>query len=151
MPIRGGQYAPGAVKLVEEQAFDCFRRLVSVEAAVFNCELLCHCIGQFFHVIRHFYKSPDHRPKYPAALAVGVELRFKAIERVTSPCIQRFGPGMIVGVDLTLFLTCDSEKESAPRTYFFQSFPYFPNKGPKPRAGLSLSFSEPNQSSRGAN
>ena len=44
-------------------------------------------------------KAPDHRPKYPVALAVGAELRFKTIARVTSPCIQRFGPGMIVRVD----------------------------------------------------
>ena len=29
---------------------------------------------------------------------------FKTIAHVTSPCIQRFGPGMIVGVDL--FLAC---------------------------------------------
>ena len=92
--------SPGAVDLVEEEAFDRFGRLISVEAAVFNSELLCHRVGQFFHVIRHFSKSPDHRPKYPAALAVGAELRFKTIARVTSPCIQRFGPGMIVRVDL---------------------------------------------------
>ena len=39
MPIRGGQ-------LVEEEAFDRFRRLISVEAAVFNSELLCHRVGQ---------------------------------------------------------------------------------------------------------
>ena len=105
MPIRGVQYVPpGAVELTEEEAFDRFRRLFSVEAAVLNCELLCHRVGHFFHVIGHFSKSPDHRPKYPAALAVGVELRFKTIARVTSPCIQRFGPGMIVGVDL--FLAC---------------------------------------------
>ena len=93
---------PRAVKLVEEEAFDRFRRLISVKAAVFNSELLCHRVGQFFHVIRHFCKSPDHRPKYPAALAVEVELRFKTIARVTSPCIQRFGPRMIVGVDFFL-------------------------------------------------
>ena len=58
-----------------------------LEAAVFNSELLCYRVGQFFHVIRHFSKSPDHWPEYPAALAVGVELRFKTIARVTSPCI----------------------------------------------------------------
>ena len=86
--------------MVEEEAFDRFRRLISVEAAVFDSELLCHRVGQFFHVIRHFCKTPDHRPKYPAALAVGVELRFKAIARVTSPCIQRFGPGVVVYVNL---------------------------------------------------
>ena len=96
--------SPGAVDLVEEKAFDRFRRLISEEAAVFNSELLCHRVGQFFDVIRHFSKSPDIRPEYPGALAVGVELRFKAIARVTSPCIQRFGPGVIVGVDI--FLAC---------------------------------------------
>ena len=96
--------SPGAVDLVEEEAFDRFGRLISVEAAVFDSELLCHRVGQFFYVIRHFSKSPDHRPKYPATLAVGVELRFKTIARVASPCIQRFGPGVIVGVDL--FLAC---------------------------------------------
>ena len=94
-----GSTSPGAVELVEEEAFDCFRRLISVEAAVFNSELLCHRVSQYFDVIRHFFKSPDNRPEYPAALAVGVELRFKAIARVPSPCIQRFGPGVIVGVD----------------------------------------------------
>ena len=85
---------PGAEELVEVEAFDRFSRLITIEAAVFNSELLCHRVGQFFHVIRHFSKSPDHRPKCPAALAVGVELRFKTIARVTSPCIQRFGPGV---------------------------------------------------------
>ena len=99
-PSAVGSMAPGAVELVEEEAFDRFRRLVSVEAAVFDCELLCHRVGQFFHVIGHFSKSPDHRPKYSSTLAVGVELRFKTIARVASPCIQRFGPGVIVGVDL---------------------------------------------------
>ena len=64
--------SPGAVDLVEEEAFDRFGRLVSVEAAVFDRELLCHRVGQFFYVIRHFSKSPDYRPKYPAALAVTV-------------------------------------------------------------------------------
>ena len=43
--------SPGAVDLVEEEAFDRFRRLISVEAAVFDSELLCHRVGQFFHVI----------------------------------------------------------------------------------------------------
>ena len=90
--------------MVEVEAFDRFRRLISVEAAVFNSELLCHRVGQFFDVIGHFSKSPDHRPKYPAALAVGAELRFKTIARVTSPCIQRIGPGVIVRVDF--FLAC---------------------------------------------
>ena len=104
MPIAVCSMYPGAVELVEEEAFDRFRRLISVEAAVFNSEPLCHRVGQFFHVIRHFSKSPDHRPKYPAALAVGAELRFKTIARVTSPCIQRFGSGMIVGV--VFFLAC---------------------------------------------
>ena len=103
-PSAVGSMSLGAGDLVEEEAFDRFRRLFSVEAAVFDSELLCHRVGQFFHVIRHFSKSPDHRPKYPATLAVGVELRFKAIARVTSPCIQRFGPEVIVGVDL--FLAC---------------------------------------------
>ena len=101
-PSAVGSMSPGAVELVEEEAFDRFRRLIFAEAAVLNSELLCHRVGQFFHVIRHFPKSPDHRPKYPATLAVGVELRFKTIARVTSPCIQRFGPGMIVRVDLNL-------------------------------------------------
>ena len=101
-PSTVGSMSAGAVVLVEEGAFDRFGRLISVEAAVFNSELLYHRVGQFFHVIRHFSKTPDHRPKYPAALAVGVELRFKTIARVTSPYIQRFGPGVIAGVDLFL-------------------------------------------------
>ena len=91
---------------MRKNAFDRFRRLISVEAAVFNSELLCHRVGQFFHIIRHFSKSPDHRPKYPAALAVGAELRFKTIARIIYPCIQRFGPGMIVRVDLFLKVLC---------------------------------------------
>ena len=95
--------SPGAVNLVKEEAsFDRLRRLISVEAAVFKSEHLCHRVGQFFHVIRYFSKSIDSRPTYPAALAVGIELRFKAIAPVTSPCIQRFGPGMIVRVDFFL-------------------------------------------------
>ena len=85
--------SPGAVDLVEEKAFDRFRRLVSVEAAVFDSELLCHRVGQFFHVVRHFSKSPDHRPKYPATLAVGVELRFETIARVASPFLLRILSG----------------------------------------------------------
>ena len=50
-PSAGGSKSPGAVELVEEEAFDRFRRLVSVEAAVFNSELLCHRVGQFSDVI----------------------------------------------------------------------------------------------------
>ena len=34
--------SPGAIELTEEEAFDRFRRLISVEASVFNSELLCH-------------------------------------------------------------------------------------------------------------
>ena len=79
---------PGAVELVEEEALYRFGRLISIEAAVFNSELLCHRAGQFFDVIRHFSESPDKWPEYPAALAVGVELCFKIIARVTSPCIR---------------------------------------------------------------
>ena len=82
---------------MRKKPFVRFRRLISVEAAVFDGELLCHRVGQFFHVIRHFSKSPDHRPKYPATLAVGVELRFKTIARVASPCIQRFGKAIFFG------------------------------------------------------
>ena len=63
--------SPGAVKMIEEEAFDLFRRLISVEAAVFNSELLCHRVGQFFDVISYFSKRPDNRPPYPAALAIG--------------------------------------------------------------------------------
>ena len=80
MPSAVGSMSPRAVDLVEEEAFDRFRRLISVEAAVFNSELLCHRVGQFFGVIKRFF--------YPAALAIGSKLRFKAIARVTSPCIQ---------------------------------------------------------------
>ena len=40
-PSAVGSMTLGAVELVEEEAFDRFRRLVSVEAAVFNSELLC--------------------------------------------------------------------------------------------------------------
>ena len=39
-PSAVGSMSPGAVDLVEEKAFDRFRRLVSVEAAVFDSELL---------------------------------------------------------------------------------------------------------------
>ena len=35
-PSAVGSMSPGAVKLVEEEAFDRFRRLISVEAAVLN-------------------------------------------------------------------------------------------------------------------
>ena len=45
--------------------------------------------GQFFDVIKHYSKSPDNRPDYPAALTIGAELRFSAIARATSSCIQR--------------------------------------------------------------
>ena len=110
-----GSMSPGAVELVEEEAFGRFGRLISIEAAVFNSELLCHRVGQFFDVIRHFSKSLDNRPEYPATLAVGVELRFKAIARVTSPCIQRFGPGMVVGVE----------------SYFRPEFDYHTGPGPR--------------------
>ena len=74
--------------MVEEEAFDRFRRLISVEAAVFNSELLCHRVGQFFHVIRHFSKSPDHRPKYPAALAVGELSSASKPSRVSPPRVS---------------------------------------------------------------
>ena len=57
-PSAVGSMSPGAVKLVEEEAFDHFRRLISVEAAVFNSELLCHRVGQFF-------LSSDISPKAP--------------------------------------------------------------------------------------
>ena len=46
-PSAVGSMSPGAEELVEEEAFDRFRRLVSVEAAVFNSELLCHRVGKF--------------------------------------------------------------------------------------------------------
>ena len=55
-PSAVGSMSPGAVDLVEEKAFDRFRRLVSVEAAVFDSELLCHRVGQFFYIVRHFSK-----------------------------------------------------------------------------------------------
>ena len=66
-PSAVGGMSPGAVELVEEEAFDRLRLLISVEAAVFNSELLCRRVGQFFHVIRHSSKSRDHRPEYPGA------------------------------------------------------------------------------------
>ena len=47
-PSAVGSMSPGAVDLVEEEAFDRFGRLISVEAAVFDSELLCHRVGQFF-------------------------------------------------------------------------------------------------------
>ena len=50
-PSAVGSMSLGAVDLVEEEAFDRFRRLISVEAAVFYSELLCHRVGQFFDVI----------------------------------------------------------------------------------------------------
>ena len=53
-PSAVGSMSPGAVELIEEEAFDRFRRLISVEAAVFNSELLCHRVGQFFDVLWHF-------------------------------------------------------------------------------------------------
>ena len=53
-PSAVGSMSPGAVELVEEETFDRFRRLISVEAAIFNSELLCHRVGQFFDVlVRH--------------------------------------------------------------------------------------------------
>ena len=50
-PSAVGIMSPEAVELVEEEALDRLRRLVSVGAAMFNSELLCHRVGQFFHVI----------------------------------------------------------------------------------------------------
>ena len=50
-PSAVGSMSPGAVELVEEEAFERFRRLISVETSVLNCELLCHRVGQFFGVI----------------------------------------------------------------------------------------------------
>ena len=97
--MRGG--SPGAVELVEEEAFDRFGRLVSIEATIFNSKLLHHRVGQIFDVIRHFSKSPDNRPDNLSDLVVGIELCFEVIARITSPCIQRVGPGMIVRVDFS--------------------------------------------------
>ena len=57
-----GSMSPGAVDLVEEKAFDRFRRLISVEAAVFDSGLLCHRVGQFLDVIRQFSKIPTTGP-----------------------------------------------------------------------------------------
>ena len=61
-PSAVGSMSSGAVELVKEEAFDRFRRLVSVEAAVFDCELLCHRVGQFFHALvfgeKHRLLSP---------------------------------------------------------------------------------------------
>ena len=88
-----GSKSPGAVELVEKEAFDRFNHQIFMEVAMLNSKLLCHCVGQFYDVIRHFSKSPDNRPEYPVALVVRVGLSFKSIARVTSPCIQRFGPG----------------------------------------------------------
>ena len=82
-PSAVGSKSLGAVELVEEEAFDCFGRLISIEAAMFKSELLCLRVGQFLDVIRHFFRSPDNRLEYLAALAVGTELRFKAIASVT--------------------------------------------------------------------
>ena len=82
-PSAVGSMSPGAVNLVKEEALDYFGRLIFIEAATFVSELLCHCVGQFFDVIRHFFESPDNRPDYSAALAVGAELSIKAIAHVT--------------------------------------------------------------------
>ena len=38
-PSAVGSMSPGAVELAEEEAFDCFRRLISLEAEVFNSEI----------------------------------------------------------------------------------------------------------------
>ena len=73
-PSALGSKSPGAVELVEEEAFDRSRRLISIEAAMFNSELFCHRVGQFFGVMRQFLKSPDNRPDYPVALDVGAGL-----------------------------------------------------------------------------
>ena len=67
-PCAVGSISPGAAELVEEEAFDRFRRIISIEAAMWKIELLCHRVGQFFDVIRHFSKSHDKRPDYLAAL-----------------------------------------------------------------------------------
>ena len=87
-----GSMSPEAVELIEEEAFNHFRSLISVGAAVFNSELLCHRVGQFFDVIRQISKKNDNRPKYPAALAVRVELRFNAIARVNPPVQSAIWP-----------------------------------------------------------
>ena len=50
-----GSKSPGAVELVEKEAFDCFGELVFIKASMFSTELLCHRVGQFFHVVRHFF------------------------------------------------------------------------------------------------
>ena len=87
-PPAVGSKSPGSEGLVDEEAFDCFGRLVSIQASMFNSELFCYHVGQFFDVVRHLSKSPDNWPDYPAALAIEAELRFEAIARVTFPCIE---------------------------------------------------------------
>ena len=54
--------SPGAIELAEEEAFDRFRRLISVEAAVFNCELFCDRVGQIFDVLYISIKTPTTGP-----------------------------------------------------------------------------------------
>ena len=37
--------SPGAVDRVDEEAFDCFGRLIPIETALFSSVLLCHRVG----------------------------------------------------------------------------------------------------------
>ena len=45
-PSAVGNKSPGAVELVEKEAFDHFGRLISIEAAMFDSKLLCDCVGR---------------------------------------------------------------------------------------------------------
>ena len=74
-PSAVGSMSPGAVDLVEEEAFDRFRRLISVEAAVFDSELLCHRVGQFFHVVRQSFLPPGF-----VLVQVRVRIRIKILK-----------------------------------------------------------------------
>ena len=91
MPIRGGQYVPRSGRA----------GLGRSHLTALDVELLCHRVDDFFDVIRHFFKSLDNRPDYPAASTVGVKFRIKTIARVTFPCIQRFGPVVVVYLDFS--------------------------------------------------
>ena len=116
-PSAVSSISPGAVDLVEEEAFDRFGRHISIIASVFNIELLRHRVGQFFDVIRHFSKSPDHRPKYPAALAVGVELRLVCVDHCVGIA------GTVVRVRAAWWKGCLLYTSPSPRDYAASRMP----------------------------
>ena len=78
--------APGAVELVEKEAFDRFRRLISVEAAVFNSELLCHRVGYFLFLV-----STPLKGEINANTTGGTRKRKGRLDTATTPPAEASG------------------------------------------------------------